>query len=129
MKKMPLFKEALLRFQEALAIDPEHPLSLDGSIQRFEFVFELAWKAIQENLLTQGIEVQSPRQAFERAYALSWIDDEVLWINLLKDRNLTVHTYDHPLAQRIYGHLPQYYVALQRLYTTLESLPNAPSRL
>lgn len=129
MKKLPLFKEALLRFQEALVTDPKHPLSLDGSIQRFEFVFELAWKAIQEKLLTQGIEVQSPRQAFEHAYGLSWIDNEALWVSILKDRNLTVHTYDHPLAQKIYGHLPEYYGVFQALYITLENLPDEPSRL
>ena len=35
---------AVIRLGEALAEDSSNPLYLDASVQRFEFVFELAWK-------------------------------------------------------------------------------------
>lgn len=41
-----LFEKALRRLEEALD-KPESAIVRDASIQRFEFTFELAWKAIQ----------------------------------------------------------------------------------
>lgn len=35
---------AIKRLDEALAEDDTNPLAIDGTIQRFEFVFELMWK-------------------------------------------------------------------------------------
>jgi nucleotidyltransferase substrate binding protein (TIGR01987 family) len=130
MEKLTLFKDALLRLSEALAVDPKHPLALDGSIQRFEFSFELCWKSIQEILFKQeGIEVKSPRHAFEQAYTLGWITDEALWTTMLKDRNLTSHTYDQPLAESIYLHLPRYHAAMESLLSNLEQHRHGPPRV
>ena len=39
--------QALDRFDEALAVPLSNPLAIDGTIQRFEFSFELSWKAIK----------------------------------------------------------------------------------
>jgi len=41
------FERALSRLEEALA-KPEDPIVRDASIQRFEFTFEMAWKALQQ---------------------------------------------------------------------------------
>ena len=49
--------KALTRLCEALE-NPETDLTRDASIQRFEFCFELAWKAIQEHARKEGWEVQ-----------------------------------------------------------------------
>ena len=127
MRKVDQYREAVQRLSEALAVDKNNPLAIDGSIQRFEFCFELAWKAIQESLRGEGFEVQSPRQAFEQAYAMNWIQDEKLWLNILQDRNLTSHTYDEHLAHRIYSHLKRYQAAFAGLYKHLENPDDATS--
>ena len=38
---------ALNRLDEALALPPDTPLLVDGTMQRFEFCFELAWKSLK----------------------------------------------------------------------------------
>ncbi len=120
--KLHFFREALSRFEEALNIEPNNPLAVDGAIQRFEFTFELAWKAIQEKLyLSEGIEIKSPRQALMQAYVLGWILDERLWLDILDDRNHTSHTYDQRLASVIYSHFPIYVEAFLALCHKLET--------
>ena len=43
----------------------------DGMIQRFEFTFELGWKALKEYMLDAGMQntLQFPKQVLREAYA------------------------------------------------------------
>ena len=45
--RVVFFEQALRRLEEALA-KPEDPIVRDACIQRFEFTFEMAWKALQQ---------------------------------------------------------------------------------
>lgn len=74
-----------------------------GLIQGFEFTFEQAWKALQKRGRTEGITIASPKQAFEWAMEQGWIPstDEQLWLDMLKDRNLTSHTYRESVAKDV----------------------------
>ena len=47
----------------------------------------------------QGSEVNSPRQAFKAAFKLGWIKDELMWDQIIRERNLAVHTYSQELAE------------------------------
>lgn len=96
------------RLREALAEVETIPLALDAAIQRFEFSYELAWKALRAHLLVEGIDVASPREAFSRAYVQGWINDEEVWLAMLADRNRTSHTYEEALAREIGKRLPSY---------------------
>jgi nucleotidyltransferase substrate binding protein (TIGR01987 family) len=53
---------------------------------------------------------------------LSGIADEVAWLAMLADRNLTSHTYDEALAQAVYSRLRQHLSLLQELKNTLSEL-------
>ena len=78
----------------------------DAAIQRFEFSFELAWKAIQEALKKEGLGCQSPKSCLREAFAQGWIEDEDAALAILDDRNLTSHTYNESLAQVVFDRLP-----------------------
>ena len=112
------FIKALGRLEEALAEQPS-ALVRDACIQRFEFSFELCWKAIKENLKQQGLECQSPKSCLREAFRQGWIDDENAGIVLLDDRNLTSHTYDEELAEVIYKRLQQHLSFMQGLKAQL----------
>ena len=43
----PGLSRALARLEDALAVPESAPLAIDGTIQRFEFVFELCWKTMK----------------------------------------------------------------------------------
>jgi predicted nucleotidyltransferase len=50
---------------------------------------------------------------------LSIIDDEEIWLTMLKDRNQTSHTYEEELATQIYHHIQTYYPVMQKTYLRL----------
>lgn len=74
----------------------------DGMIQRFEFSFELAWKALKEYMTEQGMaDLQFPKQILQEAYAAGLIGDQAVWLEMLRTRNSMSHIYDDELAAKI----------------------------
>ena len=115
------FGAALDRLDDALA-QPKTEWTRDSAIQRFEFTFELAWKAVATVAEAQGVDARSPREAFKRAFALGWIDEEDVWLRMLDDRNRTTHTYNEAVAEEIFKRLPVYAGALRALSKALSSV-------
>ena len=113
-------RTALGRLDDALA-QPKTEWTRDSAIQRFEFTFELAWKAVATVAQAHGVEARSPREAFKQAFALGWVTDEDVWLRMLDDRNRTTHTYNEAVAEEIFGQLGGYASALRALSDTLAS--------
>ena len=73
----------------------------EGLIQRFEYTHELAWKVMKDYAEYQGYtEIQGSRDAFRKSLEMGIIEDE-LWMESIKDRNLTSHNYDDTTAHNI----------------------------
>ena len=113
------FTKAITRLEEDLN-EPVNSLIRDACIQRFEFSFELAWKAVQEYLRQQGQNCQSPKSCLREAFKQGWITNEDAGLKLLGDRNLTSHTYDEDLAKAIYARLPEHLAFLKTLLSNLD---------
>jgi len=109
---------AIARLRQVLK-EPENDVSRDAAIQRFEFCFELAWKAIQERAREEGLDCQSPKGCLRVAFKASWIEDEQGWLAMLEDRNQTSHTYDEDLAKAVYRRLSNYLPLLDALVNKL----------
>ena len=74
----------------------------DALIQRFEFTFETAWKAMFRWLRARGAEVDDEAFAvLPRAFTNRLISDDDGWTELRKKRNLTAHTYKEELAVEV----------------------------
>ncbi|WP_448215770.1 HI0074 family nucleotidyltransferase substrate-binding subunit [Endozoicomonas sp. 2B-B] len=99
--------------------EESQPLVIDASIQRFEFSIELSWKTLKACLAQEGITANTPRECMQQAYAAHWFDDEKAWLSMLKDYNLTSHTYKEDLALEIYRRLPGHYQAMKALHVFL----------
>jgi nucleotidyltransferase substrate binding protein (TIGR01987 family) len=112
-QQLTSFKEALARLDEALAIPRTQPLAIDGTIQRFEFAFELAWKTARSALLDDGLRAGSPRDVCRQAFSVGWISDEDLWLEMLEARNQCAHLYDEAMAAEVYSRIPRYSEALR----------------
>ena len=93
--------------------------NIDSSIHRFEFVIELFWKALKRILESRGQEAIYPKDVLKEAYAGHLIDDDALWLQMLKDRNLTSHTYDEKLADKIHTNIKTYFPVLKATYEKL----------
>jgi nucleotidyltransferase substrate binding protein (TIGR01987 family) len=116
---------SLDRLGEALTVGAEAPLAIDGTVQRFEFTFELFWKVVRRLLALQGVDANSPKAVLQQAYRLGWLDDEQEWLDVLKDRNLTSHPYREALALEIYRRIPAHHAAMRAAFDGLrEQLPS-----
>jgi len=109
---------AIARLREVLK-QPDNDVNRDAAIQRFEFCFELAWKAIQERAREEGLDCQSPKGCLKVAFKTTWIENENGWLAMLEDRNRTSHTYDEDLAKAVYHRLPGYLPLLDALVAKL----------
>jgi nucleotidyltransferase substrate binding protein (TIGR01987 family) len=114
--------EALDKFEEVLHVSTqENPFMVEATIQTFEYTYELYWKVLKIICTEAGYEVLSPRQAFEQAYALELIEQERIWIEIMKTRNLTSHTYQRVVAHEIYDDCSQYYQVMRSDFTKLKT--------
>lgn len=99
------FGQAIARLEEAIVdfkASGGNKTMRDGVIQRFEFTTELAWKTAREYLLDQGYsDINSPKATMREAFADGLIEDEMLWIQILNDRNATSHLYSDEAASKI----------------------------
>lgn len=125
MSRIEDFETALDRFDDVLR-QPDTEYIRDAAIQRFEFCFELAWKTTQEKARQFGSDTASARTAIGFAWRSQWIEDEGAWLELLKARNLTVHTYHEETAAAIYEQLPYFASMFRALLNTLKSTDTAP---
>jgi nucleotidyltransferase substrate binding protein (TIGR01987 family) len=111
-KRLEEYRKAVSRLGEALDENTSNPLVYDATIQRFEFAYELAWKLMRAYLDYEGIvAVNSPRSAFKEAFAAGLIINGDVWIEMIDDRNLTVHTYNEKMAKEIYDRIRGVYFA------------------
>lgn len=110
--KLNNFIKALDRLEQGLLqYDEKNELLRDGIIQRFEFTFELAWKTLKEVFEDEGlIGLNSLKSVLREAFSAGIIENEKLWINMLKDRNSTSHMYSESNAIEICKNIKHKYV-------------------
>src|SRR3989338_10027807 len=108
------FQNAARKLKEALAEDPRQAAGtvLDGTVQRFEFTFELAWKLAKHVLAYQGIEAGNPRDVLKEGFQQNFFKDGDAWIAMFEDRNRTSHVYDEEQVLEIYNKIKKKYYPL-----------------
>jgi len=118
-KNLDNFKKAIDRLEEVLQ-KPVSSIVMDATIQRFEFTYELLWKTLKIFLEDiHGVRAGSPRLVFKEAYALSIIDKEDIFLEMIKSRNLLSHTYNEEQAMDIYKKCPSFLSAIKNVSAQL----------
>lgn len=119
--KLEKFQKAF-RALEGIYLKPEQEdrSNIDATIQRFEFTFELAWKFLKDYFFERGLELNFPKEVIQQAFAVNLIANEEVWVNMLKDRNMTSHTYDEQLADEIYNRIKLYVPELHKLLDNIK---------
>jgi nucleotidyltransferase substrate binding protein (TIGR01987 family) len=123
------FNNALKTLTEASALAQQRPLTqleMQGLIQGFEFTHELAWNVLKDYLESKGYSgLIGSRDATRTAFKNELIADGEVWMDMIKDRNQTTHTYNLKVAERIAQDILQrFYPAFTALANTFASLEN-----
>jgi len=122
-ERFAIARRALSTLQELLLLEHPSRVERDAAIQRFEYTCEAVWKTAQRYLLEiEGISVGSPKASIRASRDVGLLSDEqtVIGLEMIDDRNLTVHTYNEAVAEDIYSHLPQYADLLAVWLTAME---------
>jgi nucleotidyltransferase substrate binding protein (TIGR01987 family) len=103
-QRLTNFERALDMLKDALKDGPAQ-LSLlekEGTVQRFEYSLELAWKTAKDYLEAKGsiIIPVTPRQVVKDALDAKVLPDGQVWIDMLNHRNLLSHTYDSAMFEQ-----------------------------
>ena len=110
-QRLAIAQVALASLQEILRSTPASLVERDAAIQRFEYTVEATWKAAQRHLdIREGLSAGSPKAAVRMCREVGLLDDEQATqaLEMMDDRNLTVHTYNERVAQQIYANLPRH---------------------
>lgn len=100
-------------------VDSLSQLEKEGSIQRFEVAFELAWKTLRDYLEESGIVVNpaTPRNVIKEAFIAKLLEDAPVWIDMMLHRNLLSHTYDIKVFEAVLRTVAErYFPAFDRLH-------------
>lgn len=111
----------LTRFMEREELNE---LEEQGLIQSFEYNHELAWKTLRDFLIEQGeTEIHGSRDAAKKAFAAGLLDDGEVWMDMVKSRNLSVHTYDEETKNEVIEAIVyRYYEAMTTTHAKLVRL-------
>lgn len=132
-QKLNSYRKALSRLAEVVNVMKVRQLNdfeADGLIQRFEFTFELAWKLMKSYAEYQGTdkEIMGSRDAVRWAFENRLILDSDVWMEMIKRRNDTSHTYDEATAADVVLRVKDsYFQAFVDFYTKMRSLSTQQS--
>ena len=96
------YQKALVQLTKFIEKGELNELEEQGIIKAFEYTYELAWKVIKDYYEEQGeVSVQGSRDALRLAFQRGLITDGDNWMNMIKSRIASVHTYNLEVAQQI----------------------------
>lgn len=118
------YAKAISQLNKFLAQDKLNELEQQGLIQAFEYTYELAWNTIKDFFTDQGEnEIFGSRDAFRLAFERGLIDNGDIWMEMIKSRTLTSHTYNEDIAEEIAeAVIHSYYNEFISLHKKLNSL-------
>lgn len=127
------YRRAFERFVEALEkkklLEREGfgDIFLDLAVKRFEFTYEMSWKAIKRYLDYAGIDALSPRACFKEAFSQHLISEQQVWLEMIERRNLSSHIYNQDEVAGILVRLDDYRKAFAELLAELQAkISSAP---
>lgn len=118
------FNKALTQLQKFIDKGELSELEAQGLVKAFEYTYELAWNTIKDFLEFSGqSDIYGSRDAIRKGFQLGLITDGDGWMDMLKSRNQTSHTYNEETAKQINNAVvTRYYDLFIRLKTKFEQL-------
>lgn len=116
-------KKAFVQLDKAVQQGEFNDLERQGLIKAFEYTYELAWNTLKDFLMEKGNkDLMGSKDTIRLAFQLGLIDDGDLWMEMVKSRNLTSHTYNMETAVHVENDIEtKFHNAFKALIHRLES--------
>jgi len=99
------FSKAFAQLKEGVELAKRRKLSKleeQGLIQTFEYTHEMAWNTLKDFLEERGVrDMYGSKDATREAFKSGLIEHGEVWMDMIKSRNLTSHTYNEETALAI----------------------------
>ncbi|MFZ4560132.1 MAG: nucleotidyltransferase substrate binding protein [Saprospiraceae bacterium] len=117
------YEKSFHQLKEIMGRGELNDLEAQGLIKCFEYTYELAWNLMKDYLIYQGVTgITGSRDAIRHAFNQGLISEGELWMRMVDDRILTVHTYHEETAKRVEDHIKNDYFALfEALYHQMKA--------
>ena len=107
------YKKALSQLTKFIDKGDLNELEKQGLIQAFEYTHELVWNLLKDYLQDQGVQnITGSKDSVRAAFKVGLIEDGESWMDMIKDRNQTVHTYNEATAEAIITNIETRFFAL-----------------
>ena len=121
------FNKALAQLADAVRLTEQRALSnleQQGLIQAFEYTHELAWNTLKDFLEDRGAQKMfGSKDVTREAFKAGLIENGDIWMEMIKSRNQTTHTYNEEVvAEIITGVINTYFTEFKVLQARLEKL-------
>lgn len=118
------YKKAFFQISKFIEKGELNELEKQGLIQAFEYTYELAWNVIKDYFEDQGeTNVSGSKDAFRLAFKRGIIDNGDVWMDMIKSRALTTHTYNENIANEIVSNIVnKYFPEFRKLKTKMEEI-------
>ena len=123
-QRLTHFSKALGQLRKFIEKEALNELEEQGLIQAFEYTYELAWNTLKDYFEAQGeTNINGSRDAFRMAFKRGLIEDGETWMDMIKSRTLTTHTYNEDVAKQIATAIVnRYFSEFVNLQAKMESL-------
>ena len=120
------YQKALRQMQRFIDKGELSELEEQGLIKSFEYTYELAWNTLKDFLEFKGqSDIYGSRDAIRKAFQLGIIEDGEIWMDMIKSRNRTSHTYNEDTAKEISRTvISVYYSAFKEMDQKFDTLKN-----
>jgi nucleotidyltransferase substrate binding protein (TIGR01987 family) len=96
------YRKAFIQLEKAVKMPSHSDIEREGLIQRFEYTYELAWNLMKDFLEEKGNSgIQGSKDAIRLAFNNGLITNGETWMEMVKSRRLSAHTYNENTANEI----------------------------
>ena len=119
------YKRAFTLLREAIEWRQKRELTeleKEGTIKRFKYTWELAWKTLKDYLENEGVVLKkiTPKAVLIASVEAKIIDQPEIWMQVLDDRNKMSHIYNIVAFEQTISNIVESYLALfDQLYEKL----------
>ena len=101
-QRLSNYQKALAQLRKFIAKGELNELEEQGLIQAFEYTHELAWNTLKDFLEYLGnINIFGSRDSVRESFKSGLIEDGDIWMDMIKSRNKTLHTYNEETVNEI----------------------------